>query len=86
MRVTSRYLLPAMLKTIQLPTVLACAIAALTSAQQRHATVLLLTCVYQAQNRTFGILVTGASPELLQPPLEITRIHCCSWYRHPSPA
>jgi hypothetical protein len=47
---TSRYLFPPMLKTMQLPTRLAAANSALTSPQVYHATLLWLTWLCQARS------------------------------------
>ena len=73
-RVTSRYLLPPMLKTTQLPTRLALAKSAFTFPHECHVTDLLLTCVYHAYSGPSASWWPGLSQNFFKRALEITRI------------
>src|SRR5690606_3783435 len=81
-RAMSRYLFPPTLKTTQLPTMLALAKAAFTSAQVCQETVLLLTWVYHARSGPSASWCPGCCQNFLSRDFEITRIRCFC-YRHP---
>jgi len=76
-RVTRRYLLPPMLKTTQLPTMLAVLKSAFTSPQECQVAVLLLTCVYHARNGPSAPSWPEVSQNCFSRALEITRIEFC---------
>src|SRR5579863_2503840 len=78
MRVISRYLLPPMLKTTQLPTMLAVPNSAFTSPHVCHETVLLFTCVYHARNGPSESPLSDNLQNCRSRALEMTRIRCCS--------
>lgn len=74
MRVISRYLLPPMLKTTQLPTRLADPISAFTSAHECHATLRWLTWLYHARKGPSASSQPGASQNCRSLAFEMIRM------------
>ncbi len=82
MRVTSRYLLPPMLKTAQFPTRLADPYSAFTSDHECHATLLWLTCVCHARKGPSESSQLGVTQKSRSLVFEIIRIRADSHRLH----